>query len=178
MKHTVVMSGLTRPGSTASRVRIALVRSIPTAEAPATTGPCPSSGIRVTADDGDAAMGLRVVGLHLENCSTRAYRLDGYPQLQLLDEDREPVTGVRILHGSGGIFTDAGYDDPPRPVILQPGEKASSGLMWRNTVTDGTPVNAPYVRLNAKPGAPPVTVTPELDLGTTGKLGVSPWKKD
>lgn len=30
----------------------------------------------------------------------------------------------------------------------------------------------------AKPGAAPVTVIPELDLGTTGKLGVGPWKKD
>jgi hypothetical protein len=33
-------------------------------------------------------------------------------------------------------------------------------------------------QLNAKPGAAPVTVVPELDLGTTGKLGVGAWQKD
>lgn len=38
-------------------------------------------------------------------------------------------------------------------------------------------MNAPYVEVTAKPGAKPVTVTPELDLGTTGRLGVGPWKK-
>lgn len=39
-------------------------------------------------------------------------------------------------------------------------------------------MNAPYARVWAKPGAAPVTVIPELDLGTTGRLGVGPWKKD
>ena len=63
-------------------------------------------------------------------------------------------------------------------MTLKPGQSASAGLMWRNTVTDGTSVHLPYVRVNAKAGAPTVMLTPELDLGTTGKLGVSPWKKD
>ncbi|MEN3535847.1 DUF4232 domain-containing protein [Microbispora sp. ZYX-F-249] len=157
-------------------VRIAKVRSVPADEAPAPAGPCPPSGIRISLGNADAALGLRVVGLRLENCSTRDYRLDGYPQLQLLDEDRKPVTSVEVLHGGGSIVT--GFDDPPRPVTLQPGQSASAGLMWRNTVTAGTPVNLPYVRVTAKAGAPPVMVTPELDLGTTGELGVSPWKKD
>ncbi|GAA4557045.1 DUF4232 domain-containing protein [Planotetraspora kaengkrachanensis] len=178
VKGTVDMGELHSPAPIAVRVGIAEVRSVPADEAPAPAGPCPASGIRVTTDDGDAAMGLRVVGLHLENCSTRAYRINGYPQLQLLDEDRKPVTGVEVLRGSGGISTVTGFDDPPKPVTLKPGQSASAGLMWRNTVTDGTPVNVPYVRVNAKTGARPVMVTPELDLGTTGKLGVSPWKKD
>ncbi|GII53246.1 lipoprotein [Planotetraspora thailandica] len=178
VKRTVDMSELHSPAPVAVRVGIAEVRSVPADEAPAPTGPCPASGTRVTTDDGDAAMGLRVVGVHLENCSTRAYRINGYPKLQLLDEDRKPVTGVEVLHGSGGISTVTGFDDPPKPVTLQPGQSASAGLMWRNTVTDGAPVNVPYVRVNAKAGARPVMVTPELDLGTTGKLGVSPWKKD
>lgn len=63
-------------------------------------------------------------------------------------------------------------------MTLKPGERAYAVLVWRNTTEAGTPVNAPYVRVWAKPGARPVTVTPELDLGTTGKLGVGPWKKD
>ncbi|MEU4409208.1 DUF4232 domain-containing protein [Streptosporangium sp. NPDC023963] len=178
MKRTVDMVELPSQASAGVRVRIAEVRSVPADEAPAPAGPCPPSGIRVTSGNGDAAMGLRVVGLRLENCSTRTYHLNGYPRLRLLDEDRKPVAGVKVLHGSGGISAVTGFDDPPRAVTLKPGESASAGLMWRNTVTAGTPVNLPYVRVNAKAGARPVMVTPELDLGTTGKIGVSPWKKD
>ncbi len=178
VKRTVALGELPPQTSSPVGVRIAKVRSVPADEAPAPAGPCPPSGIRVTLGNGDAAMGLRVVGLHLENCSSRVYHIDGYPQLQLLDGDRKPVTGVEVLHGGGGISTVTGFDDPPQPVTLKPGQSASAGLMWRDTVTVGTPVNLPYVRVNAKAGARPVMVTPELDLGTTGKLGVSPWKKD
>lgn len=178
VQGTVTMDGLPPQEYTVGGVHIAKVRSVPADEAPTAAGPCPPSGVRVTPGNTEAASGLRVVGLHLENCSTRDYHLDGYPQLQLLDEDRKPVTGIEVLHGGGGISTVTGFDDPPRPVTLKPGQSASAGLMWRNTVTDGISVHLPYVRVNAKAGAPPVMVTPELDLGTTGKLGVSPWKKD
>ncbi|MET7647361.1 DUF4232 domain-containing protein [Streptomyces sp. NPDC005426] len=161
-----------------SRARIIKVRTVPADEAAAASGACPPSGIRVTADRGDAAMGLRVVGLHLLNCGPAAYAVDGYPGLQLLDEDREPVSGVRILHGTDTISSGIGGDATPRPVTLRPGESAYANLAWRNTTGAGEAVNAPYVRVTAKVGAAPVTVTPELDLGTTGRLGVGPWTKD
>lgn len=50
-------------------------------------------------------------------------------------------------------------------------ESARAGLVWRNTVEHGTAVHAPYARVRAKPGADRVTVAPEPDLGTTGRLG-------
>ncbi|WDM15204.1 DUF4232 domain-containing protein [Streptomyces lavenduligriseus] len=153
------------------------VTKVPAGEAPAAPGTCPASGIRVSADQGDAAMGLRVVGLHLDNCGKHAYTVEGYPLLELLDDELRHVDGVRILHGSGEITTGAGPDEPPRPVRLNPGESATAGLVWRNTTELGTPVNVPHVRVRAQAGADPVTVTPHLDLGTTGKLGVRPWKK-
>ncbi|MFF7093007.1 DUF4232 domain-containing protein [Streptomyces rubradiris] len=153
------------------------VTKVPADEAPAEPGTCPASGIRVSAGKGDAAMGLRVVGLHLDNCGERAYTVEGYPLLELLDDALRPVDGVEILHGSGEITTGAGPDEPPRPVRLNPGESATAGLVWRNTTQSGTPVNVPHVRIRAKEGADPVTVSPHLDLGTTGKLGVRPWQK-
>jgi len=163
------------PGSARTyRARIMKVRAVP---ADGTSGACPHSGVRITNDRGDAAMGLRVVGIHLENCGAADYRLDGYPALRLLDEGRDPVTGVKILQGTTAISTGIGGDAAPRPVTLHPGESAYANLAWRNTTTEGDPVNAPYVEVTAKPGAEPVTVTPELDLGTTGRLGVGPWTK-
>jgi hypothetical protein len=126
-------------------------------------------------------MGLRAMSLTLQNCGTRTYRVEGYPELGLLDEDGKPVTGVSVTRGSGGIATMTGFDDPPREVALRPGEAATAGLVWRNTVASaGAPTNVPSVTVRAKPGAEPVTVRPDggLDLGTTGKLGVSPWHKE
>lgn len=158
-------------------VRIAKVRSVPADEAPFTQGPCPESGLRVYADDGNAAMGLRVVSVRLENCGTRPYALHGYPEVQLYDEDHEPVDGVRILRDGSSVAGATGADGPAEPLVVRPGESAWAGLVWRNTVQAGTAVHAPYARVRAKAGADWVMVVPELDLGTTGKLGVGPWKK-
>lgn len=166
----------TAPGGTVSRVRIQKVRVVPTDQAP--TGPCPPSGMRITTDRGSAAMGLRQVGLNLANCGDEDLEVEGYPDLTLLDEDREPVTGVRILHGTDQISSGTGVPGPPGPVTLRPGESASSSLAWRNTTQAGVPVHAPYVEVATEPGTPARIVTPELDLGTTGELGVNPWQKD
>ncbi|RPE36341.1 uncharacterized protein DUF4232 [Kitasatospora cineracea] len=165
-----------RASGPAPDVKVLKVRSVPTAEAPSTGGACPASGVRVYADRGDAAMGLRVVGLHLENCGTRDVVLDGYPRTELLDEAHAPVAGVQVLKGGSAISTGTGADAPPRRFTVAPGGKASAGLVWRNTTDlSGAPVNAPYVRVRATADAAPVMVTPELDLGTTGRIGVGAW---
>ncbi|WP_406121150.1 DUF4232 domain-containing protein [Streptomyces sp. NBC_00989] len=161
-----------------TRAKVLEVAKVPSIEAPAAPGTCPASGIRVSADQGDAAMGLRVVGLHLENCGTRDYGVDGHPLLELLDDDLKHVDGVRIQDGGGEITPGSGDDKQPGPVTLGPGESATASLVWHNTTGFGTPVNVPYVRVRAKAGADPVIVTPNLDLGTTGKLGVTAWQKD
>ncbi|WP_234337270.1 DUF4232 domain-containing protein [Kitasatospora phosalacinea] len=166
-------SGSARP---APGVKVVQVRSVPTAEAPSEGGACPASGVRVYADRGDAAMGLRVVGLHLENCGAAELLLDGYPQVQVLDEAHAPVASVRVLEGGAAIATGTGADAPARRFTVPPGGKARSTLVWRNTNdASSDPVNAPYARVRATPGAAPVMVTPELDLGTTGRLGVGAW---
>ncbi|MDQ0757774.1 DUF4232 domain-containing protein [Streptomyces canus] len=159
-------------------IQVIKIRSVPEAEASSASGTCPKSGMHLYADQGDAAMGLRVVGLHLVNCGTEPTQLNGYPKLTIQDDDHQTVDGVQILQGTDQISTGLGGDSRPRPVVLHPGEAAVAGLAWRNTTQAGEPVNAPYVRVWATPAADPVTVVPELDLGTTGKLGVGPWRKD
>lgn len=176
VKGSVHLDNSTPGANPGARVGIARVRAVPADEAPSTAGACPPSGVRIAADQGDAAMGLRVVGIDLTNCGSGDYTVDGYPGLQLLDTSLKPVTGVRVLDGTDQISTGIGGDGPPRPVTLRPGESAHATLAWRNTTEAGDPVNVPYVRVTAKPGAPTVIVTPELDLGTTGRLGVGPWR--
>jgi hypothetical protein len=178
VKGTAVMAETVTTAPDVTGAEVIKVRGVPADEASSASGPCPKSGVRLYADQGDAAMGLRVVGLHLVNCGTEPYRVNGYPKLEIQDEDHDTVDGVRVLQGTDQISTGTGGSGSPQPVVLRPGEAAVAGLAWRNTTQAGEPVNAPYVRVWAKPGADPVTVVPELDLGTTGKIGVGPWKKE
>ncbi|MFG2779542.1 DUF4232 domain-containing protein [Streptomyces prunicolor] len=140
---------------------------------------CPDGGIRVTAGPVNPAMGLRAMDLTLENCGTRAYRVEGYPEIRLLDRDQQTVTGVSVIHGSGGIAMVTGLDDPPDAVTLAPGERAIAGLLWRNTTTGFDAADhVPYLTVAVRSGALPVLLSPYggLDLGTTGRLGVGPWR--
>lgn len=140
---------------------------------------CPHEGVRVTAGPVNPAMGLRAMDLTLENCGTRAYRVEGYPEVRLLDRDQQHVTGVSVIHGSAGIATVTGFDEPPSAVTLAPGERASAGLLWRNTATGFDAADyVPYLTVAARSGALPVLLSPYggLDLGTTGRLGVGPWR--
>ncbi|MEU9402746.1 DUF4232 domain-containing protein [Streptomyces sp. NPDC048242] len=178
LRGTVAMRRSFGDAARMPNASVVSVRSVPSAEAPSESGPCPASGVRVWADQGDAAMGLRVTGLHLENCGTSPYTLEGRPQLQILDADHEVVEGIHLVPGDEVANLD-GNPDVVRPVTLKPGERARSGIAWRNTVqTVGAAVNAPYLRVRARAGAAPVMVTPELDLGTTGRLGVRAWQKE
>lgn len=143
------------------------------------TDACPSSGARMLPGLVEAAMGLRAMTVTLTNCGTEPYTVNGYPSVQVLDEDREPVD-VRVLRGPGEITT--GVPDPgPHEVTLQPGESATTSLVWRNTVTeaDVPAVNAPYLRVATAKGRPAQVLAPDggIDLGTTGRLGTGAWTK-
>ena len=141
---------------------------------------CPAEGVRLEPGTGDAAMGLRVLGITLVNCGTRTYRLTGYPAVRALDEDRAPLD-IRILRGVTEIVgSGLPWDGPPASVALRPGEQAGAAVAWRNTYDDTRkpPVEARYLRIEPLAGRPAQTVEPEsrIDLGSTGRLGVSAWK--
>ncbi|MFC1400806.1 MULTISPECIES: DUF4232 domain-containing protein [Streptacidiphilus] len=141
---------------------------------------CPASGIRFETGEPDAAMGLRAVTIRLVDCGTRPYKLDGYPGIRVLDQDGSPLT-VAVSHGSEAISRVDSFDRPAEPLTLQPGERAEFGLIWRNTVTDATVVAADgaSVEITPAPGRPAQTFTPgyTIDLGNTGKIGVSAWHR-
>ncbi|EDY42042.2 conserved hypothetical protein [Streptomyces sp. SPB074] len=174
-----VGAGALPPGAPrVTGAKITDVAEVPSAEARGADGGCPASGVRVRAGTGgEAAMGLRVVGLRLLNCGAREYAVEGYPALELLDEDRAPLGGVRMLRGSREITSAIEGAGPPHRVVLRPGESARASLVWRNTTDLGTPVTARYVRVRAKDGAVPETLPEHIDLGTTGRLGVTPWTR-
>ncbi|SPF00006.1 DUF4232 domain-containing protein [Streptomyces sp. MA5143a] len=146
---------------------------------PDPTDTCPSSGVRMLPGLVEPAMGLRAMTVRLTNCGTEPYTVNGYPSVQVLDEDREPVD-VRVLRGPEEITT--GVPDPgPHEVTLKPGESATTSLVWRNTVTeaDVPAVNAPYLRVAPAKGRPAQVLAPDggLDLGTTGRLATGAWTK-
>ncbi|MFY1618084.1 DUF4232 domain-containing protein [Micromonospora sp. WMMD736] len=138
---------------------------------------CPASGVRIRSTGGDAAMGLRALGLELVNCGDRPYRLDGYPTVWVLDERRKPII-LSVVNGAQGITS--GFDQPPQPITLQEGERAVATVLWRNLVTDSTVVATDGAYLSVAPaaGQPAEEVDPHgpVDVGNTGRIGVSAWR--
>ncbi|MGA4838758.1 DUF4232 domain-containing protein [Streptomyces sp. G45] len=66
-------------------------------------------------------------------------------------------------------------------MTLRRGESATAVVVWRNTYTDTTkaPVKGEHLKVVPVPGGPARTVTPYggVDLGSTGRLGVTAWRK-
>ncbi|MGC4811435.1 DUF4232 domain-containing protein [Micromonospora sp. DT228] len=154
----------------------------PSAPSPSTSADpladCPASGVRIRSTGGDAAMGLRALGLELVNCGDRPYQLNGYPVLHVFDDQHEPVL-LRVVNGGKEITS--GFDQPPRQITLAPDERATAVVLWRNLVTDSTVVatNGEYLTVAPAAGQPGEEVDPDgpIDLGNTGRIGVSAWKK-
>jgi Protein of unknown function (DUF4232) len=149
----------------------------PTPSAPAT---CPPSGARLELGETDAAMGLRALGIDLINCGGEPYRVNGYPVVHVLDERRATLS-VRVLHGVTAIAGPIpDWTGAPRPVVLKPGERATAVIVWRNTYDNISrpPVYAPYLTVAPAARRPAQVLAPKdrIDLGSTGRLGVSPWR--
>ncbi|MFI6130957.1 DUF4232 domain-containing protein [Micromonospora sp. NPDC051141] len=146
--------------------------------APSPSVACTPEGIRITELGVSAAMGLRAMGLDLVNCGTQPYALRGYPAVSLRDADGDPIK-VRIIPGATGITS--GFDAPPTRLVLRPGERAGAALLWRNTVTDPAVVATEGAQLDVASvaGRPAYEVALDgtIDLGNTGRLGVSAWKR-
>ncbi|MFE0098827.1 DUF4232 domain-containing protein [Streptomyces sp. NPDC059009] len=126
----------------------------------------------------DAAMGLRAMTVTLTNCATEPYRLNGYPTLKVLGDKREPFH-VQALQGTDPITQ---LDDPgPHPVTLKRGETATTAVVWRNTYdnTAQPPLKGTYLKVVPTPGgvARILAVDGGIDLGSTGRIGATAWKK-
>jgi uncharacterized protein DUF4232 len=124
-------------------------------------------------------MGLRVLGITLVNCGPRTYRLNGYPDVRSLDEDRAALK-VRVVHGVREIIGSAlPWDGPPKPIVLRPGQQAGAAVAWRNTYNDirKPPVTVRFLDVAPLAGRPSQIIDPNggLDLGSTGRIGVSAW---
>ncbi|AJZ83914.1 hypothetical protein ADL28_17345 [Streptomyces violaceusniger] len=151
----------------------------PDTTAPTAPAVCPDSGVLLRAAEANAAMGLREQQIELVNCGRRVYTVNGHPSVQVLDADLEPLE-VTVGHGTSGIATVDGFETATGPVRLKPGERAVMRLLWRNLVTDTTrpAADGRYLRIAPNGDGADVQTVPDLvDLGTTGKLGVSAWAR-
>ncbi|GAA4949377.1 DUF4232 domain-containing protein [Actinoplanes utahensis] len=170
---------VSRPDSSAGRPSGPAI-TLPGQVTPSATAvTCPPEGVRFEVGEGDAAMGLRVLGIKLINCGSETYRLNGYPAVRPLDEDLTKLK-VRILHGVTEITGTMPWDGPPKPVTLEPGQQAGTAVAWRNTYDDvrQPPVRVEFLDIAPLAGRPSRIVDPRggLDLGSTGRFGVSAWR--
>lgn len=133
---------------------------------------CPASGLRFVTDEGDAAMGLRAMGLDVVNCGDRARELDGYPAITVLDGSGAPFPEVRTVEGTDKVFM-APEDPGPQRLTLAPGESAHASLYWRMHAEDGV-----YLRVAPEQGEATATIRPSypLDIGPDNILGTTAWR--
>lgn len=150
----------------------------PSSQASVPSG-CAEEGLRVTAGVVDAAMGLRSFGVRLVNCGNTSRTVDGYPDVRVLDE-RGRTLDVAVHHGLAAVARSGVDDSAPRPVTLRPGQAAEAAVMWRNTYDDAgrPPLRGTHLNVAPTAGAAWQQVTPDggVDLGSTGKLAVGPWR--
>jgi hypothetical protein len=143
-----------------------------------TAAGCPRSGLSVTTGVQDAAMGLRVLQILAVNCGTVPRTLHGHPAIRVLDEDRQPLD-VLARPGSSGVSSVPSFDVAPRTVTLEPGERASSAVLWRNLVTDPSvrATSGHFLEVTVFAGDAPQVVPADggIDLGNTVKVGIAPW---
>jgi hypothetical protein len=131
---------------------------------------CPRSGVRYGTGPVNAAMGLRAMTLTLTNCGDRPYRVDGYPFVRVLDEEGDPLAGVRTVAGTDEVPM-APREPGPEALTLAPGESARAGLYWRMAAEEGT-----YLRVGARRDRDLAHIRPEpLDIGPVNVLGTTPW---
>ncbi|RLV10134.1 hypothetical protein CTZ27_02570 [Streptomyces griseocarneus] len=171
-----LLTGCARPpeplGAVQERARPAAPSSPSSPSSPA----CPESGLLVRAGDVNPATGLRAMGLEVVNCDTSRHVVEGYPDVRVLGKDHAPLDVTMELGAAS--FSSAVQDAGPTRLTLRPGERAVAELAWRNTVdTTGEPADGAYLSVAPAPGAARQEVPELIDLGTTGKLGVTAWAR-
>ncbi|GAA3618355.1 hypothetical protein GCM10022223_38880 [Kineosporia mesophila] len=136
---------------------------------------CPPDGLTFEVGFGDAAMGLRVTGLTVKNCSSTVRTVKGYPDLTVVDEFQRPLD-VTVEPGEAAV---TGMPTPrPSSFELKPGQELSSVLSWRSIITlteDDRSVKAGGVRLTS--GETEQVFMAYLDIGSTGDVYVSAWTR-
>ncbi|NUS72388.1 MAG: DUF4232 domain-containing protein [Corynebacteriales bacterium] len=136
-----------------------------------------SAGLELRAGSSEAATGVRVQKIELVNCGAEPVVLDGYPQVKVLDESGRAVD-VEVGNGSSGIATVESFDAQPQQLTLTTEGSAVFSILWRNTYDDvsAPPVVGAGLEVVLAPGGAPLRISGlSIDLGSTGKLGLSPW---
>ncbi|MEU5371818.1 DUF4232 domain-containing protein [Streptomyces sp. NPDC005951] len=143
----------------------------PTAAPP---GTCPSSGVVVDMGPVETGMMHRAVVLTLTNCGRKPYAVDGYPWVQALGEDGNPLP-VKV-NEDGSYF---GSDPGPKKLLLDPGLTVKSILAWVSTPEGGDLIEGDALAVSAAPGLP-VRVFPleGHDIRLMDELNTTAWRTE
>jgi predicted small lipoprotein YifL len=143
-------------------------------QVPSLAHQCALTGASIVVGIADAAMGQRLTTLVLTNCGSESYRLDGYPQLTVLDQDRRPVA-VAVARAS---MIQGVVDPGPKPIVLAPQASAITKLTWRSTVLIGEPdATGSYIAVSPGQQHPMQIVPVRVDDGTTAQIAATAWEE-
>ncbi|WP_234466975.1 DUF4232 domain-containing protein, partial [Streptomyces sp. MBT60] len=126
--------------------------------------------------DGPVETGMmhRAVVLTLTNCGRKPYAVDGYPWVQALGDDGNPLP-VKV-NEDGSYF---GNDPGPKKLLLDPGLTVKSILAWVSTPEGGDLIEGDALAISAAPGLP-VRVFPleGHDIRLMDELNTTAWRTE
>lgn len=153
----------------------------PVVEAPQVTAaagePCRAPALSLEVASGDAAAGSRFTVLAFANEGSGVCRLQGYPDLTLIDADGEALTRFRINHDPGSYYAG---NRPIEAVSLEPGERAYFDLVTTavaGEIPGETEPCAPIIAVRASPPGDEGSVQAPIELNPcNGRARVTPFR--
>ena len=144
---------------------------------PATGEPCRAPALSLQVVSGDAAAGSRFTVLAFANEGSGVCRLQGYPDLTLIDADGEALTGFRINQQPGSYYAES---RPIEAVSLEPGERAYFDLVTTavaGEIPGETEPCAPIIAVRASPPGDEGSVQAPIELNPcNGRARVTPFR--
>lgn len=131
---------------------------------------CQATQLGLFKDGSNGAAGHIGQQYHFTNTSTQSCTLDGYPNAQLLDANRAPMTTHVTQSTHGYLYTG----ENPQTVTLTPGGSAHFVVEWSDVPTAGSScARASYVKVTPPGASTALTIPTDIDT-CGGNLTISP----
>lgn len=134
---TVSASGMPAPSASTPAPQAAAPHPPSAPASPGGTPVCTADQLQLERAGNDAAMGHRAFAFKYTNVSTQACSLGGYPQVQALDGDGNPVPGIAAVPATRSYLVPAASGSGPQAVA--PGGSLWFVLTWSVVPSGNTP---------------------------------------
>ncbi|HEX7382454.1 MAG TPA: DUF4232 domain-containing protein [Nevskiaceae bacterium] len=136
-RGTVSTSGMPAPATSTAVPAAAAQPPAPISNPSSGPSPCAADQLQLERAGNSAAMGHRAFAFKYTNVSGQACTLGGYPQVQALDANGNPVAGISSVQATRSYLVPSAAGSGPQPVA--PGGSLWFVLTWSVVPSGNTP---------------------------------------